>query len=107
LGLEPGTLPGKNKAGTTAALAAKRKKEAASNGQDLTKVEHVSGLASVAGSVNGAAGDEASQAGGDEGEEVENYEGLKEGLSRVCMMVRSVLLKKTMTMLLRLTRCGL
>lgn len=92
-------MPGKNKAGTSAALAAKRKKEAASNGQDLTKVEHVSGLASVAGSVNGAAGDEASQAGGDEGEEVENYEGLKEGLSRVCMMVRFVSSMKPRTML--------
>lgn len=88
LGLEPGTLPGKNKAGTTAALAAKRKKEAASNGLDLTKVEQASGLVSVAGSVTGTIGDEASQAGGDEIDEVENYEGLKEGLSRVCMMVR-------------------
>ena len=88
MGLEPGTLPGKNKAGTTAALAAKRKKEAASNGMDLAKVEQASGLISVTGSVNGAAGDEASQAGGDDGDEVENYEGLKEGLSRVCMMVR-------------------
>jgi hypothetical protein len=37
--------------------------------------------------VNGAAGDDVSVAGGDDGEEVESYDGLKEGLSKVCLMV--------------------
>ena len=53
----------------------------------MNKVEPASAVPSVAGSVSGAAADEASVGGGDDGEDVESYEGLKEGLSKVCLMV--------------------
>lgn len=75
LDMEPGQLPGKNKPGTAASLKKKKEaalKEAKANGETPT---------------NGSVGDENSQAGGDDSEEVENYEGLKAGLSRVCLLV--------------------
>lgn len=97
MGLEPGTLPGKNKAGTAAALAAKRRKEAANNGVDLTKLEQAAGVAnstpgSTTGSGNWASAastvyDDATSAGGGDDDDVENYDGLKDGLSKVCIMV--------------------
>lgn len=48
----------------------------------------VKGEGSVAGSVSGVTvADEGSVAGGEDEGEVDNYEGLKEGLSRVCLLV--------------------
>ena len=90
LGLDPGSLPGKNKAGGAGSQASKRKKDVLPTGLDVNKVEPASAVPSVAGSVSGAAADEASVGGGDDGEDVESYEGLKEGLSKVCLMVSHI-----------------